>query len=1316
MKNFVLHFVALVSSSVAVAYTPVLGESQSADVQPGVWNARFYECKAFAESNELPLVVFWAASGCSQCEKLEEAVKNSDFTSWMKDRGYVMNFVMGNNPYKPADAKKFAKKGLDYFSKMERSIGDYPYIAVYFKNESGEYVKYNFTGRAGGMPSTKGSLQQQFMDSVDLILTEWKKPITYTGGNFLVSGTNATHRLEAVLGKTTSVAVPLYRKNAESPSTNTLKVVFETVEKDSQKIEWAANESNKIVNVSTAIEGAGADSNIVLELFDDTGTNKVDSSSITLVEDQATSVHNPKWIGEEFGFGEWTMDLDAALSKATEAEGMRTLVLSTGALWCPFCKSLEEKVLSDPEFIAWATTNKVNLVVLDNPKRSADDIKDDNGALVSVGKAPNGAPPSLLRYEADAEGVSGAAYISRKGLSVEDAEPVLQRNHDILYQGGNLCAPETLRTGYPTLILVNSDGTAAGRLLDGVDMSSRSWGLSVDETIDRLNELLLLAGRNEKASKPSTTEESMPISAETVSGELQVNNPVAFYRLTDVPNAEVLFEVESGTNLTLTVYETDSTLAKAKVLKRNQGVLSLDLTSSTNKFIAVSIDVSDNLKSYGSNTTVGFSLKSSCILKPAESKSEFTSQSDEVNMSLEEGVQYKLTGFSSLEGVEEISLVKDDIYEAKKTGVCKLPVALGDTVSYQIWTPGVIAFSANEYRFLESSVTGLVKVVRSAGGSGAAKVKVYIADLGSLDSARYEWSDVELEWADGEKGEKIVRFVMNVDPAYAEEAGLSLGLTALEGCSASVSTNLAAVVVFDSDDPCFTKSSYTINLFNGFGVADIFETANIDSKGTVKLKKTVGSLPSGVSIKYNKTTQMVELSGTPKKSGDYTATYTITQNGETGVEATIKINVQDPTAYNAFIGKKYSNKEVLLYAAYGSDSEILAGKLIVNISAANKITARYTGTDKKAVSLSGQWTSLDVETGVASTSIVGKNGVALDLELTKDGVLRVKRLVGVVNDFGDEFTGELLLAPASFADFAGYYTVALPANVSGGEDIESAGTGYLTLSMISSKDAAAGKMKFSGMLGNGASINGTSYLVKDTVDENYAYLPIFIRSGKEMLSAVLSISNGGATCTDLMDMRVVCKADNVIALQSHREDGYNFDVQYLAFGSYYTQKTTLDSWCAMSQVLNYDMSVDFAKEGNLPCTTNSIYGAPVLGDSAIIETAGSKIKITNLGETILTKISFTPKTGIFTGSVKIPFADGRTRSGSLKGVLLPGWNLGCGECSDLPELAFAVGTVYYSDSVPGIVKGRNRNIKIARGVSFELHAAAISYDETGETE
>ena len=113
-------------------------------------------------------------------------------------------------------------------------------------------------------------------------------------------------------------------------------------------------------------------------------------------------------------------------------------------LWCPFCKTLEEKILNDEKFGKWAKENKVSLVVLDNPKRSADDKKDKNGNLISVGVKANGNPPTLLRF-AEAKGVSGAEYLSRKMIATSDAEAVLQRNHNLCYQDGELAAPESLR-------------------------------------------------------------------------------------------------------------------------------------------------------------------------------------------------------------------------------------------------------------------------------------------------------------------------------------------------------------------------------------------------------------------------------------------------------------------------------------------------------------------------------------------------------------------------------------------------------------------------------------------------------------------------------------------------------------------------------------------------------------------------------------------------------------------------------------------------------------------------------------------------------
>jgi thiol-disulfide isomerase/thioredoxin len=389
-------------------------------------------------------------------------------------------------------------------------------------------------------------------------------------------------------------------------------------------VTWAPNEEYKVYKY-TLPSGLKAGAVIQLKFFASDGKTLKSSSAITVVKEPANSVANPKWLGESFTFGEWTMDLDAALKKAKE-NGSFTLALSTGALWCPFCKSFEETVLNADRFKKWAVENKVNLVALDNPKRSADDRKDASGVLTAVGSKANGAPPTLLRYAEDGNGVSGAAYLSRKMIAVgtasdkTTAEGVLQRNHDLLYKGGALCAPEEWRTSYPLFILVKPDGTAAGRILPAYDYSQAKWGVSLEETLARLNELLKLAASDETASKPSTTKSVLSVE-ESVNGSLQVNANRVFYKLSNIPTGKVAFS-SSDKNLVLTVYETSSTLSAAKKVASGTGLVTVNFTSETNKYLEVSY-FNDSLKAYGKNTTREFTITSAVTLLPKEELGTF---------------------------------------------------------------------------------------------------------------------------------------------------------------------------------------------------------------------------------------------------------------------------------------------------------------------------------------------------------------------------------------------------------------------------------------------------------------------------------------------------------------------------------------------------------------------------------------------------------------------------------------------------------------------------------------------------------------------
>ena len=197
----------------------------------------------------------------------------------------------------------------------------------------------------------------------------------------------------------------------------------------------------------------------------------------------AGTILNPHFIGESFGFGEWTMDFDAATNKVEQTPGGAfTLVFFTGALWCPWCRSWENDMLNGPEFKQFAVDNKIALVEIDNPRRDYPE-------------------PTLLRTNVywnagDARnGNSGAAYLAGHGISTTDAEAVLLRNAAL--QAAWL-TPGSARIGYPTLILLRKDGSIVGRF-SGVsadkDLTAKPPTYSYDVAVNmaRLQELLSMA-------------------------------------------------------------------------------------------------------------------------------------------------------------------------------------------------------------------------------------------------------------------------------------------------------------------------------------------------------------------------------------------------------------------------------------------------------------------------------------------------------------------------------------------------------------------------------------------------------------------------------------------------------------------------------------------------------------------------------------------------------------------------------------------------------------------------------------------------------
>lgn len=1304
MKYFTKSCFLLLST--AIMATSVFADvpTTSSTVTPGVWCTNYEAALQYAEKNNLPVLAFWGESGCGYCKTLmNQGIDTEKFRKWQAERKPVMIWYHGKNVNSPY--KEWVRNPAS---------GEWPYIKIYWKKSDGSKVEIYFPGRDGRMPvvggdkttsivssvskwitlSTPGqisggkaNLNEQLIASFEKYCSSWTD---YAGGYFTIANSQNS-RLEAIEGKTTFVNIPLYR-TATGEAINKLQIDSSQV-----SVTWAPNEKSKVYKY-TLPSGLKAGAVIQLKLFASDGKTLKSSSAINVVKEPANSVANPKWLGESFTFGEWTMDLDAALAK----KDSYTLVLASGVLWCPYCKSLESTVLNNSKFTAWAKEKKVNLVLLDNPRRS----KTDDIANSVVGKTADGEPPTLLRY-AEASGVSGAAYLSRKMITTgsvttaSTAEWVLERNHDILYKGGKLCAPEGLRTGYPTFILVKSDGTAAGRLLDGCDDQNRKWGLSIDETVARLNELLLLSNSNESASAPSTT--TKVLSAEgTVSGQLQVNANRVFYKLSNIPTNEVAVTFSSSDkNLVLTVYETSSTLSAAKKVASGTGLVTVNFTSETNKYLEVSY-FNDSLKAYGENTTREFTITSAVTLLPKEELGTFETSTGVMKMEVVKGEKYRLVGFLSNNSFNK----EGDFYIAKSTGLIDITAEKGVTVFYQIWHPGTVSFKSSSARVMEADGSYVVKVVRTGGVSSNASVSVSV-NKGSSGTGRVTVSPSSLVWNDGEASEKSLTIKIAANKTFDIDEEFDIVITPSPESASLVSSGKFTLTVSDTNDPILSRSAYTYRFYKGIEVDEVFNVYNLIGNGRVTISRE-GRLPGGLKFKYDKQTQQLRLYGKPSKSGKSSLSVALnerrTDGIAKGIPSSFDISVIDPTdlkpgdkGYNSLLAAgKSVDTSVPLYTEY-DDRTVLAGVVEVSITKSGRVSAKYQGAGNYKQSFSGGISGLS-DDGIVSIVLL-KNSAEMAITIDNDGEITIV-VSGVKNKFGSnvEYIGEQKVGVASnFASYAGYYTVTLPIDESvldEGNEVLSTGTGYLTIEADNNSFKKTGKVRIKYYLANGKT--GTisdSYIVPDAyTDQNnvqWAHLPVLKSDASgNTIGIMLRIRENGAD-TYKTDPQVVLEAENTTGYWLYEDNLTPLQV----YGGYFSPDMDFFTCCTNTyETAKFDFTPSYewlSKSDNGEINSLPEATLTVRNDNQFkVEPINSELKLK------ITKTNF--KKGLVTGTFPILFENGKEVKATFKGVFLPLWNdCGCGD--DGPSIIprpFISGAAIFSDKVNGK--------KITRGFSVDF--------------
>ena len=231
----------------------------TSSVKLGAWCGNFTAAKAYADENNIPMVVFWANPGCSQCEKLEAACKKAEFTDWMAARQLVMVFGYGASGADMKACKAFAKSGKEY-----------PFVAVYWKaNTAGEGVLERFTGRSGkfGHGTTKSQeLWEQFAGAVDNILADWK-PGSVTPVDPNPEPKPDPIDLTALYGKAQSLDALVLDSDGAAVGTATVKIGKVNARKGTVKVRVSGTLlTGKKVSASATVSPDLADGSLLGEL------------------------------------------------------------------------------------------------------------------------------------------------------------------------------------------------------------------------------------------------------------------------------------------------------------------------------------------------------------------------------------------------------------------------------------------------------------------------------------------------------------------------------------------------------------------------------------------------------------------------------------------------------------------------------------------------------------------------------------------------------------------------------------------------------------------------------------------------------------------------------------------------------------------------------------------------------------------------------------------------------------------------------------------------------------------------------------------
>ena len=147
------------------------------DVVLGEWCGNYDNARSYAESQGVPILVYWGASSCAKCKKMNEALASPQFVAWRQERKIVMLYAKDTKDRNGSATKAWAKSGTNLNTGKPVTLTNFPFMMIYWKKDGVIKAEQHFTGRTGTMPSKVGKLlQEQLINSVDMFLQD------YSGG------------------------------------------------------------------------------------------------------------------------------------------------------------------------------------------------------------------------------------------------------------------------------------------------------------------------------------------------------------------------------------------------------------------------------------------------------------------------------------------------------------------------------------------------------------------------------------------------------------------------------------------------------------------------------------------------------------------------------------------------------------------------------------------------------------------------------------------------------------------------------------------------------------------------------------------------------------------------------------------------------------------------------------------------------------------------------------------------------------------------------------------------------------------------------